>query len=269
MIYIRFLLVFIAGGLAASLIIPHTGNQADSATSTPRGDRKQITAALADADNRIRALQEELESLRARLREAESENTSLVAENRSLTERIATIEEEVDSLNQEWTFSYGTTREAGKFVGRMLRDAADMRNLDPDDPEALVRVRDLFLQFTSMGPILQEMQEIDDKPAEFAQFRAAALGSLLDLDEGTEKQVGGIVERYKAMSLELEEGSEERADLNTRALDEIRQIITPEQREILDGVPAQGMGAGFSDLLETPSLDPQRWRERMERGGGR
>ncbi len=269
MIYLRFLLVFIAGGLAASLILPLIEDHGDSHPGAPRGDRQQMTAALADADDKLRALQDELESLRARLSEAESENSSLLAENRSLTERIATIEEEVASLNQEWTFSYGTTREAGRFVGSMLRDAADMRNLDPDDPEALVRVRDLFLQFTSMGPILQEMQEIDDKPAEFAQFRAAALGSLLDLDEGTEQQVGGIVERYKAMSLDLEEGSDERADLNNRALDEIRQIITPEQREILEGVPAQGMGAGFSDLLETPSLDPQRWRERMERGGGR
>ena len=143
-----------------------------------------------------------------------------------------------------------------------MKDGLGMRNLDPNDPEAATKMRDMFLKFASLGPILQEMQKIDDKPKEFADFRAAVLGEALGLDDAGRERVSGIVERYKAQALALPEDSEQRLALSQQALDEIRSGLSEDQQGLLEAIPGTRMG-GMSDLLETPSLDPEKWRERM------
>jgi len=206
--------------------------------------RIQVAAYRKDLERR----QEEIDALMAQLARVEQESSELAGE--------------VDQLNREWLFSYGSTREAGKFVGSLMSDALAMRDMDPDDPEMLVMARDMFLKFASLGPILQEMQNLDDNPQEFAAFRASMLGEAIGLDEAGQRRVEGIVERYKGQALELERGSEERLALNELAAEEIRAGLDEEQAALLEGIPGTRMGM-LNDLLETPSLDPQQWRERQ------
>lgn len=218
--------------------------------------------AIADMDARVRELEDRLAKLLADNERKDARIKGLVAEQDKLAGRNREMQQEMEKLNQEWTFSYGSTKDAGKFIGSLMKDGLGMRNLDPNDPEAATKMRDMFLKFASLGPILQEMQKIDDKPKEFADFRAAVLGEALGLDDAGRERVSGIVERYKAQALALPEGSEQRLALSQQALDEIRGGLSEDQQGLLEAIPGTRMG-GMSDLLETPSLDPEKWRERM------
>ena len=218
--------------------------------------------AIADMDARVRELEDRLAKLLADNERKDARIKGLVAEQDKLAGRNREMQQEMEKLNQEWTFSYGSTKDAGKFIGSLMKDGLGMRNLDPKDPEAATKMRDMFLKSASLGPILQEMQKIDDKPKEFADFRAAVLGEALGLDDAGRERVSGIVERYKAQALALPEDSEQRLALSQQALDEIRGGLSEDQQGLLEAIPGTRMG-GMSDLLETPSLDPEKWRERM------
>ena len=218
--------------------------------------------AIADMDARVRELEDRLAKLLADNERKDARIKGLVAEQDKLAGRNREMQQEMEKLNQEWTFSYGSTKDAGKFIGSLMKDGLGMRNLDPNDPEAATKMRDMFLKFASLGPILQEMQKIDDKPKEFADFRAAVLGEALGLDDAGRERVSGIVERYKAQALALPEDSEQRLALSQQALDEIRGGLSEDQQGLLEAIPGTRMG-GMSDLLETPSLDREKWRERM------
>ena len=220
--------------------------------------------ALAAAEARIRELEAEM----ARLKEAHDRRKAdldgALRDKTKLDADIAAMKIEVEKMNKEWTFSYGTTRDAGKFLGSMLRDGVTMRNMDPNDPEAATKARDMFLKFASMGPILQEMQKIDDKPKEFAEFRASILGEALGLSEAERTKVAAVVERYKTQANTLPVDSAERQAINERAVAEVTASFTDEQKSLLGEISNSGMGGG-QDLLETPSLDPGAWRQRMQR----
>lgn len=223
--------------------------------------------AIADMDARVRELEDRLAKLLADNERKDARIKDLVAEQDKLAGRNREMQEEMEKVNQEWTFSYGSTRDAGKFIGSLMKDGLAMRNFDPNDPEAATKIRDMFLKFASLGPILQEMQKIDGKPKEFAEFRAAVLGEALGLDDAGRERVAGIVERYKTQAMALPEDSEQRLALSQQALEEIHGGLSPDQQGLLEAIPGTRIG-GVSDLLETPSLDPEKWRERM-RGVGR
>ena len=223
--------------------------------------------AIADMDARVRELEDRLAKLLADNERKDARIKGLVAEQDKLAGRNREMQQEMEKLNQEWTFSYGSTKDAGKFIGSLMKDGLGMRNLDPNDPEAATKMRDMFLKFASLGPILQEMQKIDGKPKEFAEFRAAVLGEALGLDDAGRERVAGIVERYKTQAMALPEDSEQRLALSQQALEEIHGGLSPDQQGLLEAIPGTRIG-GVSDLLETPSLDPEKWRERM-RGVGR
>jgi uncharacterized coiled-coil protein SlyX len=225
-------------------------------------------SALADMEARLRELEAKLAAREAELAGQQARLAELADEKARLQERAQSMSAEIDKLNDEWAFSYGSTREAGKFVGSMISDALAMRGMDPNDPDAPVKMRDMFLKFASLGPILQEMQKIDDKPREFAEFRAAVLGEALALDDASRGRIASIVEGYKTRANSLPEDDENRRALNEQAAAEIRATLAPDKQELLDAIPGTRMGR-MSDLLETPSLDPARWQQRMRQERGR
>lgn len=185
----------------------------------------------------------EIEALRAALKTVETKYEALASE--------------VDQLNREWVFSYGSTVEAGKFVGELLRDSLAMRQMDRDDPERVALATGIFLKFSSLGPILQEMQNLDDKPGEFAEFRAAILGEAIGLDPATQERVQQVIANYKARALQLESG-DARAALNAEASSVILDTLTAEQRDQIDNLSSARFNL-LADPLETPSLDPRQW----------
>jgi hypothetical protein len=228
------------------------------------GDDATLRRALADAEDRLRALQARVEQLENQAATKGAEALTLREERDKLSEDLAKMRKEVEELNQEWTFSYGNTRDAGKFMGSMMRDAILLRDMPPDDPDRAAKARDMFLKFASMGPILQEMQKIDDKPKEFAEFRASILAEAVGLEDNERGRVAAVVERYKTQYNNLPADSPEREELNERALAEVTSGFTEEQKGFLQKISDADM-SGASDLLGTPSLDPATWRARGQR----
>jgi len=258
-----FCTLFLAVGLAVGYFGPKW-LRSDAVAGT---DSAPVVRALAAADTRLRGQDEELDALRARIAELEGLLASLRAENSRIASREAGLRDEVSKLNEEWTFSYGSTGEAGKFVGSMMRDAAAMRELDPNDPAMLEMGRDLFLKFASLGPILQEVQNLDKNPSEFAEFSSSVLAGAIDLDNAKQREVKSVIERYKAEAMKVDPESPRRAELNAKALEEVRGKLNEEQRAMVDVISSAGPGAGgaFIDILEAPPLDPQSWRARAQR----
>ena len=253
-------LVAFAAGIGGTLW--WTSSQSGPGGTTIFGPSQSTRDALAVLEARNKELEARLAKLLADLDRRDEQLKKLLATKTDLDKRNQEMKAEVEKMNQEWTFSYGTTKDAGKFIGSLMKDALAMRNMDRNDPENAAKMRDMFLKFTSLGPILQEMQKLDDKPKEFAEFRAEALGEALDLDESQRQRVAGIVEKYKTQAQSLPEGSDERAQLNEKAIAEIRTGLNEEQQGLMDAIPSTRMGAA-GDLLETPSLDPSKWRDRM------
>lgn len=205
-----------------------------------------------------RTLEARVEELLALLSQRDAEIQELKIAKRQLELEQQQLAGEVDQLNKEWVFSYGSTREAGKFVGSLLRDAMAIREIDSDDPARAAMRRDIFLKFASLGPILQEMQNLDENPREFAVFRSAVLGEAIGMDSGGQARVQAIVEHYKTQALELEPGSEARVSLNEQATNDIRATLTPDQIQIIDSIP-NSRRSMLSAPLETPSIDPRQW----------
>ena len=260
-------LVAFAAGIGGTLWW-NSSQSGPGGTTLFGGPSKASLDAMALLEARNKELESRLAKLLADLERKDEQLKKLLAAKTELDKRNEEMKAEVEKVNQEWTFSYGSTKEAGKFIGSLMKDALAMRNMDRNDPQNAARMRDMFLKFTSLGPILQEMQKLDDKPKEFAEFRAEALGEALDLDESQRQRVAGIVEKYKTQAQALPEGSEERSQLNEKAIAEIRTGLNEEQQGLMDAIPSTRMGAA-GDLLETPSLDPSKWRDRMRppRGG--
>lgn len=240
------------------------GSGGGSPASWFGGDDGALKRALADAEERIRALQTRVRDLDDQLASRANETTALRAEREKLATEMEAMKKEVEELNKEWTFSYGNTRDAGKFMGSMLRDAVLLREMDPDDPARAEKARDMFLKFASMGPILQEMQKIDDKPKEFAEFRSSILAEALGLEENERGRIAGVVERYKTQFNNLPAEAPERDQLNEQALAEVTSGLNDDQKKLLGDISSAGM-SGSGDMLETPSLDPAAWRARMQR----
>lgn len=261
-------LLLVAVALVAGLLLGHRMARGAGDGSGPvswlTGDDASLRRALADAEERLRALQAKLEDLEKQLTQRGGEATTLRVERDKLTADLARMREEVEELNKEWTFSYGNTRDAGKFMGGLMRDAILLRGMAPDDPERALKARDMFLKFASMGPILQEMQKIDDKPKEFAEFRASLLAEALALEDNERGRIAGVVERYKTRFNSLPADAPERDQLNEQALSEVTSGLNQDQKKFLEDISAADM-SGASDLLETPSLDPAAWRARAQR----
>ena len=258
------LVLALGGGFFLGHRMAGGGGNAAGPISWLGTDDAALRGALADAEGRLRALQAGVEELEKKLAAKESESAGLRAERDKLSADLARMRQEVEELNKEWTFSYGSTRDAGKFMGSMMRDAILLRDMAPDDPERANKSRDMFLKFASMGPILQEMQKIDDKPKEFAEFRASILAEALGLEDNERGRVAGVVERYKSQYNNLPADSPEREELNQRALTEVTSRFTDEQKGFLQKISDADM-SGASDLLGTPSLDPATWRARGQR----
>jgi chorismate mutase len=259
-----YLALALMGGIFLGHRLSGGGGDGSGPISWLTGDDAALRRALADAEERLRALQAELEQLRNQMATKDGATTALRAERDKLSDDLARMRKEVEQLNKEWTFSYGSTRDAGKFMGSTMRDAILLREMAPDDPERAAKSRDMFLKFVSMGPILQEMQKLDDKPKEFAEFRASILAEALGLEDSERGRVAGVVERYKTQYNNLPADSPEREELNQRALSEVTSGFTEAQNGLLQKISDADM-SGASDLLGTPSLDPATWRARGQR----
>jgi len=226
----------------------YTGNDTKPIYVQPYADIDDITTdtpLLEELLDRLARRDEEIEALRFALDNAKRKNEDLAGE--------------VEQLNSEWLFSYGSTRDAGKFVGALIRDGMAIRQMDRDDPARAALAASVFIKLSSMGPIIKEMQNLENHPSEFAEFRASILAEAIGLDSFTQQRVQNVIEDYKSQALHFESGSDSRTSLNAEATIMIRNALSPDQLDQIDSLTRSNFSL-FRDPLETPSINPQEWR---------
>lgn len=156
----------------------------------------------------------------------------------SLEKEAAALKQELDMRRSEISFSYGTLRDSGRFVGMTFRkmfEAAAARG-----EEAQAKLADNQLNVLSLGPFIQDAEVLESDPVSFAEFQTALLSEVLELPPARRAEVEGFLADLKARSMGVEMGSAEWAQFNDAAyarvaalLPEIRQQSLRPQLEFL------------------------------------
>lgn len=156
----------------------------------------------------------------------------LVKQNEALTAELAEVKKELDVRKSEISFSYGSVRDSGRFVGMTFRkmfETAAAREAN----EAEARRVDNQINVLSLGPFIQDAEVIESDPGAFAQFQAPLISEVLGLPPERGAELEGMLSDLKTQSLKVEEGSGEWTGLNDTALKKITELIPESQRPAL------------------------------------
>lgn len=150
-------------------------------------------------------------------------------ENQRLGDELAAVTEELTTRKSEVSFSYGTVRESGAFVGRTLRlrlDIANSPELQADEAQRL----DNQLDVLSLGPFIREADLLESDPVVFAQFQSALIGEMLEVDAPRRTAITSILLQRKTELLEREEDDQAWLELNQQASDEVAALFSDTER---------------------------------------
>jgi len=153
----------------------------------------------------------------------------LAKENVALATELAEVKKELDARKSEISFSYGSIRDSGRFVGMTFRkmfETAEAREAS----EAEARRADNQINVLSLGPFIQDAEVMESDPGAFAQFQAPLISEVLGLPREQESAVETLLEDYKTKSLKLEMDSPEWAELNEAALQKITALLADDQK---------------------------------------
>jgi len=156
----------------------------------------------------------------------------LVRQNQELTTKLAEVSKELEARKSEISFSYGSVRESGRFVGMTFRkmfEAAAAR----EATEAKARVAENQINIYSLGPFIQDAEVFESDPVSFAQFQAPLIGEVLGVPADRASELEGLLSDLKAKSLKLEEGSAEWLALNDQALQRVTALLSDGQKEAM------------------------------------
>jgi hypothetical protein len=148
----------------------------------------------------------------------------------ALEAELAAVKSELEARKSEISFSYGSVRESGRFVGMTFRkmfEAAAARGT----PEAQARTADNQINVLSLGPFIQDAEVIESDPGAFAQFQGALVSEMLGLPAQQGQAVESLLADLKTKSLRFEAGSPEWAELNDNALQGVTATLTDEQKQ--------------------------------------
>ena len=152
--------------------------------------------------------------------------------NEVLETKLAEVTKELDVRKSEISFSYGSIRESGRFVGMTFRkmfETAAAREIK----EAQARMADNQINVLSLGPFIQDAEVIESDPVSFAQFQAPLISEVLGLPAERGAEVESLLADLKAKSLKVEEGSPEWVQLNDTALQRITALLPEAQRQAM------------------------------------
>lgn len=156
----------------------------------------------------------------------------LSAENQRMADELAAVSEELTARKSEVSFSYGSVRESGAFVGRTLRlrlEIANTPELQADEAQRL----DNQLDVLSLGPFIREADLLEGDPAVFAQFQSALIGEMLGVDAPRRTAIANILLRRKTELLEREDDVQAWLELNEQTADEVGTLFSSNERETM------------------------------------
>lgn len=168
---------------------------------------------------------------RQRLRQAEAALADLRARHAAALDELAAAQEAQVRAQaaKEVTFSYGTHRDSGRFVGATLR-----RSLEASlttDPELARRLRaENRLDELSLGPFIREAEAIEADPERFAEFQGGLVSAMLDLEQRHEIEVEALLAAFKKESLRVDPGSPTWVLLDQNVRERIAALMTAEAR---------------------------------------
>lgn len=158
----------------------------------------------------------------------------LVKQNEQLSAKLAEVSKELEARKSEISFSYGSVREAGKFVGMTFRKMFETAAAR-EAKEAQARMADNQINILSLGPFIQDAEVFEADPASFAQFQAPLISEVLSLPPERSAEVESMLTDLKAKSLKVEEGSAEWLQLNETALQKVISLVPENQRPMMKG----------------------------------
>ncbi len=171
--------------------------------------------------------------LAGRLAAAERELAALRERNAALEREVETLRAQAGSTLVEngdrLTFSLGTARESGRFVGETLR--RDLEAALSSDPAEARRLREENrLNLLSLGPYIREAERIESDPVRFAEFQGALVQEMLGIEPKHEMEVEVLLEAFKAQSLRVEPGSAIWAYLDQGVRERVAALLTTEEQ---------------------------------------
>ena len=201
------------------------------------GGRKAFPSAVIEAERAVtEKFQGTLEQRPAAGTAAVSTQASapgeLAKQNQVLETKLAEVTKELDARKSEISFSYGSTRESGRFVGMTFRkmfEAAAAR----ESKEAQQRTADNQINVLSLGPFIQDAEVFESDPVAFAQFQAPLISEVLNLPPERSGELESLLGDLKGRSLKVEEGSNEWLQLNDTALQRISDLVPADQKAAL------------------------------------
>jgi hypothetical protein len=156
----------------------------------------------------------------------------LTKQNQVLETKLAEVTKELDARKSEISFSYGSVRESGRFVGMTFRKMFETAAAR-ESKEIQERTADNQINVLSLGPFIQDAEVFESDPSSFAQFQAPLISEVLGLPPEKSSEVESLLADLKTKSLKLEEGSAEWMQLNDTALERVKALLPESRRQAM------------------------------------
>lgn len=154
----------------------------------------------------------------------------LAKQNQVLKTQLAEVTKELDARKSEISFSYGSVRDSGRFVGMTFRKMFETAAAR-EATEAQARMADNQINILSLGPFIQDAEVFESDPVSFAQFQAPLISEVLGLPPERSAEMESVLADLKAKSLKVEEGSAEWMQLNNAALERVKAMVPENRRQ--------------------------------------
>jgi hypothetical protein len=158
----------------------------------------------------------------------------LTKKNAVLETGLAEVTQELDKRKSEISFSYGSVRDSGRFVGMTFRKMFETAAAK-EAAEAQTRAADNQINILSLGPFIQDAEVMESDPDIFAQFQTPLISEMLGLPAERTAEVEALLSDMKAKSMKVDMASPEWAKLNDTALSKIIALVPDEQKPALKG----------------------------------
>lgn len=194
------------------------------------------------ASDPLSKLQAEIEALRVQVSVLEAELERERENAKAVLKEKEALEAEFRQLDEELLFTYGTARESGIYLGALIRELVSLQDMDPESPDYQEKVQELMVPLFSLGPLGEELEVLQDKPEPFADFQAAFLTELIHLEPAQYSRIREVIYAGKMTVLDEEPDSAYFMETNARVLQQIREAMTPPQRELWENLMSGDSG---------------------------
>lgn len=161
-----------------------------------------------------------------------SASAELLKQKEALETKLAEVTKELDARKSEISFSYGSVRDSGRFVGMTFRKMFETAAAR-EATEARARMADNQINILSLGPFIQDAEVFESDPVAFAQFQAPLISEVLGLPPERSTEMESVLADLKAKSLKVEEGSAEWMQLNDTALERVKAMVPENRRQAM------------------------------------